>query len=130
MNMQSFVTITKRSALIAAATFLFNAANAQTATDKPVISYTGEYDGQLGFKLLFNNPTGNRFTVKVKDVNNDVIYSMDYRDKSFEKMFLLPNEGEASKYTFVIVTGKNEIAEAFKVKTATKIQADYVVSKL
>lgn len=136
MKKQSIQIIAKRFFLgnLLAAT-LFLSANAATitsagvSTDKVEVKYTGtDKYNQLTFTVKYSNPSGNTFSLTVLDENSEPLFKGFYGDKQFDKTFKLPKL-DASKFTFVIESGKESFKQKFDVNIKTQVIEDVVVSK-
>jgi len=143
MKKQSIVSIAKRSTVILSSLFLVAAtsgdvkANNQTPTSivdslssSAEVFYAGLQDGMLAFKVNYKNLSGEKFTLKVKDSDGDIIYIQDFTDKNFNKTFLLARDIDTEHFTFIIGKKGNETAQSFKVGFTTKVLENVVVSRL
>jgi len=143
MKKQSIVSIAKRSTVILSSLFLVAAtpSNVKAAHYTPPsivdslnstaeVMYAGLQDGMLAFKVNYKNITGEKFTLRVKDSNGDIIYIQDFTDKNFNKTFLFARDIETENFTFIIGKKGNETTQAFKVGITTKVLENVVVSRL
>ena len=143
MKKQSFVSIAKRSTVILGSLFLVAAGtnNCKANNHTPVsivdslsstaeVAYAGLQDGMLAFKVNYKNLTGEKFTLKVKDSNGDIIYIQDFTDKNFNKTFLLSRDIDTEHFTFIIGKKGDEATQSFKVNFSTKVLENVVVSRL
>jgi len=143
MKKQSIVSIAKRSTVILSSLFLVAAtpSNVKAAHYTPTsivdslnstaeVMYAGLQDGMLAFKVNYKNITGEKFTLRVKDSNGDIIYIQDFTDKNFNKTFLFARDIETENFTFIIGKKGNEKTQAFKVGITTKVLENVVVSRL
>lgn len=143
MKKQSFVSIAKRSTVILSSLFLVatstNQVQAANQTSTSIVdslnstadvSYAGLQEGMLAFRVNYKNLTGEKFTLKVKDSNGDIIYIQDFTDKNFNKTFLLTRDIDTEHVTFIIGKRGNESTQSFKVGFSTKVLENVVVSRL
>jgi len=143
MKKQSFVSIAKRSTVILGSLFLVAAApnNCKANNHTPVsivdslsstaeVVYAGYQDGMLAFKVNYKNLTGEKFILKVKDSNGDLIYIQDFTEKDFHKTFLLARDIDTEHFTFIIGKKGAETAQSFRVGFSTKVLENVVVSRL
>jgi hypothetical protein len=143
MKKQSIVSIAKRSTVILGSLFLVASTSnhVKAANQTPVsivdslnstaeVLYAGYQDGMLAFKVNYKNITGEKFTLKVKDSNGDIIYIQDFTDKNFNKTFLLTRDIDTEHFTFIIGKKGNETTQTFKVGFTTKVLENVVVSRL
>ncbi len=139
MKTQSIATIAKRfffGNLLAATLFL--SANANTVSGntnkaldaaKAEVKYTGldKYD-QLAFKVKYNNPSGNTFSLSVLDEMGESLFKGFYDEANFDKTFKLPKSG-VSKLTFILEDVKSAVKEKYTVNVKTTVQEEVTVSK-
>ena len=103
----------------------------ENPADKSGINYTGSTNDGLLFKIKINNETGARFTVTVKDDNNEILFSTSYNEKSFDKQFkMLKGEQYSSKYYITVSSRNKQLEQKYVVNTSTRSVQDVVVSKL
>jgi hypothetical protein len=92
-------------------------------TDAQVsVKYEGTKDNSIVFKVDFENPTGEKFWLIIKNDNGDVIYHQQFNDTHFAKSVFFENTDTEIQPTFVIRTGNNsDIVRQFHVnKTITE----------
>jgi|SRR5579871_4157852 len=105
-------------------------ANAQStpAEKNTQISYLGVQDGMVLFSVVYDNPSGNKFTVTVLDKEGFPLYQEASSDKKFDKNFKLLT-GESNKLTFVIKNAKEtSVTQSFEINT--HVVEDVVVTKV
>ena len=99
--------------------------------EKSGIQYTGSTNDGLMFRILINNESGAKFTVTVKDDNNEILFSNSYNEKAFNKQFkLLKGEQYSSNYYITISSRSKQLEQKYVVNTSTRSVQDVVVSKL
>lgn len=137
MKKQSIVSIAKKlffGNILAATLFLSAQAaprhtNTTFGPDKAEVKYTGtDRENQLSFKVKYNNPTGSNFSLSVLDENGEAIYKGYFNDKNFDKTVKLPKL-EATKVSFLIEDGKNNVKEQYTVNVKTSVLEEVTVSK-
>lgn len=107
---------------------------AQTAhhaeiNQKPaVITHLETNDENMIFRLNFDNPSGEKFLVIVKD-NDGVLFQNAYWGKNFDKKFLLPKP-EDNRVTFIIRNTKTNWSEAFEVNRNTRTIEEIIVKRV
>jgi hypothetical protein len=98
-------------------------------SDKQVtVSFVGVADNNLVFHLAFENKTGEKFYLIVKDDAGDIVYQKAYNDVHFEKNIRLPKQDSEMEPTFVIRTATEQVERKFLV--TSKISENYVVTNL
>ena len=95
------------------------------------VQYIGSNDKMFEFKIEFENPTAQKFTLTVKNDEGDIVYSKDYTDTHFAKTIHLMKE-EIGSYsirpTFVISVGTRLVQRSFAIDT--KVTENVTVTKL
>ncbi|RFM26336.1 hypothetical protein [Deminuibacter soli] len=94
------------------------------------IEYANSVDNSVTFRVAFENPTAQKFTLIVKDDAGDIIYKGQFADAHFNKTVKLMKEDSEIHPRFIIRTGNQEIEKAFVVNSNTKVVEDVVVTKL
>ena len=92
-------------------------------TDEQVsIKYIGTENGQVVFHVEFENPTGEKFALIIRNDNGDVVFHQQFSGAHFSRNVLIDNAGSDMQPTFVIRTaGNNEFVRQFRVaKTVTE----------
>ena len=93
-----------------------------TLTDEQVtVKYLGTADNNIVFKVEFDNPTAQKFSLIIKNDNGDVVYRLNSTDSHFAKAVYFENTDTEIHPTFIIRNEKNEIVRQFSVtKTLTE----------
>jgi hypothetical protein len=107
--------------------------SAQTSVATPAeknaqINYLGTQEGMVLFNVIYDNPTGNKFTVNVVDQEGYSIYQETSSDKKFDKRFklLAPDN---SKLTFVIKNAREtNFTQSFEINT--HVVEDVIVTRV
>ncbi|HVM88542.1 MAG TPA: hypothetical protein VMT76_10180 [Puia sp.] len=84
------------------------------------VQYVGADENMFAFKVEFENPTAQKFTLIVKNDEGDVIYSKEYNDVHFEKTIKLLKEGndlENIRPTIAVSTSNKLFQRSFIVET-------------
>jgi hypothetical protein len=126
------------SVLAAAAMLTFGAAKVHAApvieriispTDKQVtVNFVGSTDNSLVFHVEFDNKTGEKFYLIVKNDAGEIVYQNAYNDVHFEKNIRISNEDSEVKPTFIIRTSTEKIERRFEV--SRKVSENFVVTTL
>ncbi len=98
-------------------------------TDEQVsVQYVGANDQHVVFHVNFENPTGEKFWLIIKNDAGDVVYRKQFTDAHFSKSVYFENEQSEIRPTFIIRNSANEITRQYAVtKTITE---NTVVTKL
>ena len=96
--------------------------NKKAVTEEQVsVKYAGASNNNIAFKVEFANPTGEKFSLIIKNDNGDVVYHGQFNDAHFSKNVFFENTDADIHPTFIIRTGNNEIVRQFQVsKTVTE----------
>ena len=126
------------SVLAAAALLSLGSAKLQAApviekiispTDKEVnVTFVGTTDNSLVFHLEFENKTGQKFFLIVKNDAGDVVYQATYNDIHFEKNIRIQTQDSEMHPTFVIRTSTEQVERKFSVNR--QVSENYVVTTL
>jgi hypothetical protein len=86
------------------------------------VKYQGTSDNNIIFKVEFENPTAEKFSLIIKNDNGDVVYHQQFSDAHFSKSVFFQNTDSEIHPTFIIRSGNNnEIVRQFSVnKTLTE----------
>jgi hypothetical protein len=115
------------AALTAIVVFFSNAASANegginskktsSVTEAQVsVKYQGTTENNIIFKVEFENPTSEKFSLIIKNDNGDVVYHQQFTDAHFSKSVFFQNTDAQIHPTFIIRTGANsEIVRQFEV---------------
>jgi hypothetical protein len=113
------------AALTAVVVFFSNAASANeggskkasSVTEEQVsVKYQGTTENNVIFKVEFENPTSEKFSLIIKNDNGDVVYHQQFSDAHFSKSVFFQNTEAQIHPTFIIRTGNNnEIVRQFAV---------------
>lgn len=93
------------------------------------VKHLGNPPGSVVFQVLYDNPTGERFSITIRDMEGAVLYQDHYSDKKFDKKFQLPKE-QSEKLKFIIKGAKSNQAQTFEVSSNTRVIEELVVQKV
>lgn len=91
-----------------------------TKANTPVVSYLGATERGIVFNVNYANPEASRFSVVVRNAAGDELYRETYKNKDFNKNFVLnipADEANNAAVTFELVDGKNEVKKSFDINT-------------
>ncbi|HLK30683.1 MAG TPA: hypothetical protein VKT28_19050 [Puia sp.] len=95
------------------------------------VQYIGADEKMFEFKVEFENPTAQKFTLIVKNDEGDVIYSKDFSDVHFSRTIHLMREGtemESIRPTIAISIGTRLVQRSFAIER--KVTENLTVTKL
>jgi hypothetical protein len=86
------------------------------------VKYQGTSNNSVAFKVEFENTTGEKFSLIIKNDNGDVVFHQQFTDAHFAKNVFIENTETDIHPTFIIRTANNiEIVRQFQVsKTVTE----------
>jgi len=127
------------SVLAAAALLSFGSANVQAAPsviekilspaeNQVSVNFVGVTENSMVFHLKFENKTGEKFTLIVKNDAGETVYQNSYTDSLFETNIRIVNDNTDIHPTFVIRTASGQVERKFSV--ASKISEKFVVTSL
>ena len=96
--------------------------------EQVTVQYVGANDQHVVFHINFENPTGEKFWLIIRNDAGDVVYRKQFSDAHFSKSVYFENEQSEIRPTFIIRNSANEISRQYAVtKTLTE---NTVVTKL
>jgi hypothetical protein len=96
--------------------------------EQVTVQYVGANDQHVVFHINFENPTGEKFWLIIKNDAGDVVYRKQFSDAHFSKSVYFENEQSEIRPTFIIRNNANEISRQYAVtKTITE---NTIVTKL
>jgi hypothetical protein len=127
------------SVLAAAALLSFGSARVQAApsviekimnpTENQVsVNFVGTTDNSAVFHLKFENKTGEKFFLIVKNDAGEIVYQNAYNDVVFERNIRIENESSDIHPTFVIRNASGQVERKFSV--VNKVSEKVVVTTL
>lgn len=93
------------------------------------VKHLGNPPGSVVFQVLFDNPSGEKFSVTIRDTDGATLYQDNYTDKKFDKKYQLPKE-QAEKLKFIIKGTKTNQVQTFEVNSTSRIIEELVVLKV
>lgn len=106
--------------------------NAQAFTEggnQPVIQTVANADGENVIQVKWDNNTGERFAVIVKNKAGDILFNEVYADQKFEKRFRLPVK-EDDGLTLILRTLKGKNISSVQINSNTRTIEELVIRKL
>src|ERR1700682_296440 len=98
-------------------------------TDQQVnVTFVGTTDNSLVFHLDFENKSGEKFSLIIKNDAGDVVYQANYNDIHFAKNIRIQKEDTEMHPTFVIRTSTEQVERKFSVNR--QVSENYVVTTL
>jgi hypothetical protein len=98
-------------------------------TDKEVnVTFVGATDNSLVFHLDFDNKSGEKFSLIIKNDAGEVVYQATYNDIHFEKNIRIQKEESEMHPTFVIRTSTEQVERKFSVNR--QVSENFVVTTL
>ena len=107
--------------------------NAQSFTDgtgepTPVIQSVNSPDGDNIVQVKWDNTTGDRFAVVVRNKGGEVLFSEIYSDQKFDKRFRLPKDDES--LTLTLRTLKGKTISSVQIHNSVKTVEELVIRKI
>ena len=99
-----------------------NSKKSSLTEEQVSVKYQGTSDNNIIFKVEFDNPTAEKFSLIIKNDNGDVVYHQQFTDAHFAKSVFFQNTDSEIHPTFIIRSANNnEIVRQFSVnKTLTE----------
>ncbi len=94
-----------------------------TLTDAQVsVKYVGTSNNQVVFQVVFDNPTGEKFALIIKNDAGDVVYHQQFNETHFAKNVYFENTDNEIQPTFIVrAANGSDIVRHFQVvKTVTE----------
>lgn len=129
MNKQASV----RNIIIAAVVSVVSiiSANAQQTpsgiSNEASVTFIGRNESQLAFNIRYENSNAEKFQLAVYDAGGNLLFSENYTDKKFSKVFKAPSE--IGKLTFVITNLKAKTELKFEANTERRFVEEVSVTK-
>lgn len=128
------VTAFTKKAFIAAALF-FAATTATLANsgdpkiDEPEIRHLGKTFDSNYFQVKWNNNTGDKFIITIRENSGAILFQETYSDEVFDKKFKLPKKDDGS-LIISFRTLKDNQSESYAIDTNTRIVEEVVIRKV
>jgi hypothetical protein len=136
---QAFVKIVSKKFIMVAviSTLTFTAINQakagstinQTDSSQSTVQYVGTTEKGILFNVKFNNESGAKFNLIIKDENGDFLFNQQYNDKNFNKNIVLVKDADDAKLTFFIEGREMNLKESFTITTSARVIEDVTVTK-
>jgi len=92
-------------------------------TDAQVsVKYVGTSNNQVVFQVVFDNPTGEKFALIIKNDAGDVVYHQQFNETHFAKNVYFENTDNEIQPTFIVrgANGSDVVRHFQVVKTVTE----------
>lgn len=93
------------------------------------VKHIGNPPGSMVFQVQYDNQSGDKFSLIIKDNDGAVLFQDVYSGKKFDKKFQLP-QAQADKLKFIIRGIGNNHLQTFEVNTNTRLVEEIVVKKV
>lgn len=104
--------------------------DAATVLEKQVsVKFEGNADNSVVFRVAFENPTAQKFTLIIKNDAGDVLYNGQFTDAHFSKAIHLLKDDSEMNPVFVIRSGNQKVEQAFKVSVNALNEDEVVVNR-
>ena len=94
------------------------------------VRYIAGKDGDILFNVVYNNVTGQRFTVVVLDEFGNEIYQHSFSDKQFDRKFKLADPESTNSLTFIIRNYGDNSVQRFQVDARNRLIEDVEVKEV
>jgi hypothetical protein len=94
------------------------------------VRYIAGKDGDILFNVVYNNATGQRFSVIVLDEFGNQIYQHSFSDKKFDRKFKLADPESTNSLTFVIRNYGDNSVQRFQVDASNRLIEDVQVKEI
>src|SRR5579872_1822504 len=89
--------------------------------DQVSVKYIGTDENNVVFQVQFENPTGEKFSLIIKNDNGDFVFHQSFNETHFNKNVYFENTDSEIQPTFIIRNANNEVVRQFHVvKTLTE----------
>ncbi|MDP4149133.1 MAG: hypothetical protein Q8927_02020 [Bacteroidota bacterium] len=93
--------------------------------------YVGKLAGQPVFNVVYNNPSGSRFSISVLDGRGEQLFIASYNDKFFDKKFTPSEDLDTNgKLVFVVRNFSDNSVQHFEINTGSRLVEDIVVKEV
>ena len=114
------------------AILLSASASLQAQSTEPVnpaaIRHLGNTNETMNFQVKYDNESGNKFAVTVRDQENNILFQEYYTEKKFDKKFTLPRVD--NKVIFQIKNVKDNSIQTFEVNTNIRMVEEVIVKRV
>ena len=84
------------------------------------VKYIAAKDGDVLFNVVYNNATGQRFSVIVLDEFGNQLYQNSFCDKKFDRKFKLADPESTNSLTFIIRNYGDNSVQRFRVDAGNR----------
>ena len=92
------------------------------------VNYVGATENSFVFHVTFDNKSGEKFYLIVKNDAGEVVYEQAYKDSKFAKTIHIPKESDSMTPSFVIRTATTQVERKFVVNR--ELSENVVVTNL
>ena len=128
----SLVKKTAFMLLVLSITYVSATANTSDSTreddENASVSCLKMEEGQVYFKVNFENADGGRFDILVNDVNGDNLYRATFTGQHFNKVFRAPVEN--GKLVIIIRDSKDKTDHRFELSTESRLVQQILVKRM
>ena len=115
------------TAILLSASASLQAQTIETAA--PVaIRHLGNTNETMNFQVKYDNESGSKFAVVVRDQENNILFQEFYTEKKFDKKFTLPKVDD--KVVFQIRNLKDNSIQTFEVNTNIRMVEEVIVKRV
>ena len=94
------------------------------------VKYLAGKDGDVLFNVVYNNATGQRFSVIVLDEFGNKLYQNSFSDKQFDRKFKLADPESTNSLTFIIHNYGDNSEQRFQVDASNRVIEDVEVKEV
>ena len=95
-----------------------------------VIRYIPTKNGELRFHVLYDNPSGSRFSLEILDETGNQLYQDAFTDKTFDKFYRMTDTDITGKLTFVIRNSGDNSVQRFEAHAVNRMVEDVEVKEV
>lgn len=103
--------------------------NTGSGIGKTVVSHLSSNDQSMLFEVKVENAAGEKFTITVRDDDNNTLYRGTFSEKDFRKKFVLP-KADSHKITFHIKSNSGNKTESFEINSHSHFVEEVVVKRV
>jgi|SRR5688572_24517365 len=137
MKKQSMLMTTRARnrffAFTVTAILLTASASLQAQSTEPVspvaVRHLGNTTETMNFQVKYDNETGNKFSVIIRDQDNNILFQEYYTDKKFDKKFTLPKV-DNNKVIIQVRNAKDNSLQTFEVNTNVRTVEEVIVKRV
>jgi hypothetical protein len=133
LNLKKSASVLAAAALLSLGTAKLQAAPVIEKIISPAeknvnVTFVGATDNSLVFHLEFENKTGEKFSLIIRNDAGDIVYQATYNDVHFENNIRIIKEDSEIHPTFVIRTANAQVERKFSVNR--EVSENFVVTNL